>query len=361
LDRPDTQSRVVLPDVTQFIAGALREAELFAKSVEEMPPGASTRRFFRVVLADGKSLVAMYAPGTMGGPSAARQATGHGPFMATQALLAGWGLPVPAIIGSALERDLLFVEDLGEETLAQHLLRCPESAQGLYAEAVRQLSRAQAAFANAPSQGTVGERAFDYDLLRFEVDHFLDWALLARGAVLSQAQRDVFEAAADFLAKSIASLRRGFVHRDYQSKNLMVRERAAEKTLTWIDFQDAMLGPRAYDLVALLMDSYQNLDDAFVQARLHDYLGADSATDYAALRREFDLITVQRKLKDAGRFVYLERQRGNPSFLRYVDAAITRATAALDRIEGQAPELARLAEFLAEVLPLRSRDGQVPG
>lgn len=349
MDGPDTPTEVSL-----VIAEALRQAAITADIVEEMPPGASTRRFFRIRAPSGGSLVAMYAPGTMSGPSAARQATGHGTFLATQALLSEWGLPVPRIVGAALERGVLFVEDLGPETLAQHLLRCPENAGNLYSEAVRLTARAQGAFANASADCVVRERAFDYDLLRFEVDHFLDWALLARGATVSPAGRSAFEAAADFLARTVASLERGFVHRDYQSRNLMVRETTVGPSLTWIDFQDAMLGPRAYDLVALLMDSYQNFDEDFVAARLSEYLEASGGGDYVRLREEFDLITVQRKLKDAGRFVYLERERGNASFLAYVDGSITRATTALSRIRSSAPELERLADFLIEVLPLQN-------
>jgi aminoglycoside/choline kinase family phosphotransferase len=296
-------------------------------------------------------MVAMYAPGAMGGPSAARQATGHESFLTTQALLKSWGLPVPEVHAAVTEEGVLFVEDLGTETLAEHLLRCPAAAPDLYAEAIRLLARAQAEFETAPRDCVVTQRAFDYELLRFEVDHFLDYGLLARGITVSPAGRDVFDTAADYLASSVARLERGFVHRDYQSRNLMVREASAGPSLTWIDFQDAMLGPRAYDLVALLMDSYQDFDHDFVEARLVAYLEARGGGSFATLQREFDLITVQRKLKDAGRFVYLHQKRNDPSFLRYVDGAIDRATTALERIKSGVPALERLADFLREVLP----------
>ena len=75
----------------------------------------------------------------------------------------------------------------------------------------------------------------------------------------------------------------------------MVRGARGDERLVWIDFQDALLGPRVYDLVALLNDSYQTFDDAFVGARLDEYamhrgLDADSRRD---IGREFDLVTVQ--------------------------------------------------------------------
>ncbi len=96
----------------------------------------------------------------------------------------------------------------------------------------------------------------------------------------------------------------------------MVRREGSDgdwRSLCWIDFQDALLGPRVYDLVALLNDSYQTFDRPFVEARLDEYvqaarLGADRR---AELGREFDRVTVQRKLKDAGRFVFIDRVKSN--------------------------------------------------
>ena len=63
------------------------------------------------------------------------------------------------------------------------------------------------------------------------------------------------------------------MHRDYQSRNLMVVDDGTLR-LVWIDFQDALLGPRVYDLVALLNDSYQEFDRPFVEARLAEYAEA---------------------------------------------------------------------------------------
>jgi aminoglycoside/choline kinase family phosphotransferase len=134
----------------------------------------------------------------------------------------------------------------------------------------------------------------------------------------------------------------------------MVRECDAELRLTWIDFQDAMLGPRVYDLVALLMDSYQSFDSLFIERRLQEFsrergLGTDAETT-ARLAYEFDLVTVQRKLKDAGRFVFLDRVNGNSSFLQYVEPTIVRARAALRRIAATAEPLRRLEGLLNQVL-----------
>ena len=87
-----------------------------------------------------------------------------------------------------------------------------------------------------------------------------------------------------------------------------------------IDFQDALLGPRQYDLVALLRDSFVELEPELVEAMLRRYLDRLHAEggprlDPGPFREVFDLLTVQRKLKDAGRFVFIDRVKKNPGFL----------------------------------------------
>jgi N-acetylmuramate 1-kinase len=269
-------------------------------------------------------------------------------------LLASHGIRVPALLAEACESGWLLVEDLGE-TLAQHLEHSPKDKSSLYQRAVRDLADAQRALATLPEHSIVRKRAFDVDLLRWEIDHFREWALEARNITLSDADRAVFARASEYLAGAIAAWPRGFVHRDYQSRNLMVlpdSRGTAEHEIAWIDFQDAMLGPRVYDLVALLGDSYQSFDGEFVAARLTEFaqhMGFDAKTE-ASVAREFDMVTVQRKLKDAGRFVFIERKNGNSSFLKFVEPTIEKARASLERLHDD-PELRPLAALLDRVCP----------
>ncbi len=131
---------------------------------------------------------------------------------------------------------------------------------------------------------------------------------------------------------------------------MVVANEKGSHDLAWIDFQDAMLGPRVYDLVALLGDSYQSFDPAFVDSRLSEFcseLDLDQAQQ-DELRRQFEMVTVQRKLKDAGRFVFFERKNGNPSFLKFIEPTIAKARASLSRLADD-PKLQGLTELLARV------------
>jgi aminoglycoside/choline kinase family phosphotransferase len=319
----------------------------------EMAGGASTRKFFRVGLGEGQSAVAMYVPSPSQEIAKANEHGRRWPFLEIRDLLHARGVQVPKIFAEACDDGLLLVEDLGE-TLAQHLVHSPQDRTYLYQAAVRDLAEAQRALWPLPHGSIILERAFDEDLLRWEVDHFREWAIEARGLAFSAADRAVFDAAATYLARTIAALPRGFVHRDYQSRNLMVVRdiESSRLTLAWIDFQDAMLGPRVYDMVALLSDSYQQFDADFIEARLDEFAThlELSQAERVDLGREFDMVTVQRKLKDAGRFVFIDRKNQNPSFLQFVEPTIEKARSSLKRLQAD-PNLHALLELLNRVCP----------
>jgi len=297
----------------------------------------------------------MYVPLPSQELSKAKETGRRWPFLEVRELLAERGIRVPQLLAESCDAGWLLVEDLGD-TLAQHLEHSPDDKLALYQSAVRDLARAQRALVALPDDSIVRQRAFDVDLLRWELEHFLEWAMNARGIELDGTQRATFSAAADYLAATIASWPRGFVHRDYQSRNLMViASTGGARDLAWIDFQDAMLGPRVYDLVALLGDSYQTFDRAFIDSRLREFcreLSLDAAQE-AELDRQFEMVMVQRKLKDAGRFVFIERKNGNPSFLKFIDPTIAKAQASLARLADD-PKLDGLRELLSQIFPERT-------
>jgi N-acetylmuramate 1-kinase len=319
-----------------------------------MPGGASTRRYYRVALPNDKSAVAMFVPeGAKPEEVQKEHAGARWPFLEVRDLLAERGIDVPSVLAEDTPRGWLVIEDLGDDTLANWLLRNPGDKRALYTKAVTDLAKAQRALSKLPKGCVVASRTFDYELLRWEIDHFREWGLDARDKKLSAEDAPRFAEIADRLAKRVAALPQGFVHRDYQSRNLMVVDNDSLR-LVWIDFQDALLGPRVYDLVALLNDSYQEFDRKFVEERLAEYADAAELPADARARKglvdEFDLVTVQRKLKDAGRFVFIDRQKGNPSFLRFVTPTIRKVDAALERLAPNDPDMAELREILKRTL-----------
>jgi aminoglycoside/choline kinase family phosphotransferase len=310
---------------------------------------ASMRSYWRVGAFPASHVVMVMPPGagpeevTKGGRPAVD------PFVDVQRYLAGLGVRVPAILGFEEDQGLMVLEDLGDQMLETRLL-AGDDGRALYEGAVDQLARLRAAAEATPHGCIAFSRAFDEDLYRWELHHFREWLLEAwKGATLAPAERAELDRELDRIAAALAAEPRGFTHRDYQSRNLMV---LASGEQVVIDFQDALLGPRQYDLVALLRDSYVELEAPFVEAMLRRYLARLEAAggprlDYGPFREVFDLLTVQRKLKDAGRFVFIDRVKKNPGFLVSIPASLRYVREAFAR----RPDLARLQALLARHVP----------
>jgi aminoglycoside/choline kinase family phosphotransferase len=271
------------------------------------------------------------------------------PFLNVQRYMASAGLPVPEIYLDAVNDGAVLLEDLGDETFVARIEGVStEVMEAWYGAAVDLMVRMHDRMWPVPEGCLAATRAFDYDLLRWELDHYREWGAEARsGRALESDLRGRLDRVFNDLANEIAALPRGFVHRDYQSRNLMVKgEDPIPKSLTIIDFQDALVGPRVYDLVALLNDSYVDVPGE-MQTRIISRYAVARDIDPRALEREFDLVTIQRKLKDGGRFVFIDRVKGNPDFLPFVEKSFQRVRSALERLPGHDD----LKKILARVDP----------
>ncbi|WP_394833934.1 phosphotransferase [Pendulispora rubella] len=350
---------MLAPDPTAMAAldALLARLGLVKVGVQPMAAGASTRQYVRVLLAGDRSAVGMFFPqGVQTDEIQQPLNPRRWPFLEVGDLLRERGVRVPEVLGDATDDGWLLLEDLGDDTLANYLLRHPEKKDALYTKAVRDLAAAQDRLATAPEGSIVASRAFDEALIRGELEHFREWGLEARGYHLARTDREAFEGISDRFARRVASFPRGFTHRDYQSRNLMVRAHATNGAgtpdLVWIDFQDALRGPRVYDLVTLLNDSYQDFDRTFIEARLDDYAQACrlSTEERSELDIQFDRVTVLRKLKNAGRFVFIDRVNDNPTFLKFLPSTYARIRASLARLAPHDEDMRALEAILDRVM-----------
>jgi N-acetylmuramate 1-kinase len=317
--------------------------------VKRLAGHASLRSYWRAGIFPGSWVVMVLPPDgrpeevTKGGPPAVN------PFVDVQRYLAALGVRVPRIHAFEEAEGLMVLEDLGDEMLETRLLAGAPPGP-LYQAAIDQLARMRAAAEARPGGCVAYTRAFDRDLYHWELMHFVEWGLEAwKGARLSPAEAEVVQRHFEAICRTLSAEPKGFTHRDYQSRNLMVLPSGEQAV---IDFQDALLGPRQYDLVALLRDSYVELDAPLVDTMLRRYLQALEVAggprlDQVTFRATFDLLTVQRKLKDAGRFVFIDRVKKNPDFLRSIPASLRYVRDAFARL----PDLAPLQEVLARHVP----------
>jgi hypothetical protein len=278
------------------------------------------------------------------------------PFLNLHRYLSRASYPVPQVYRTAMAAGFIALEDLGDRTFEQAVksARSPRERRGLYRHAIDLIAELQRVGAAHPDPSCLAfGRSFDYKLLRWELDHFKEWLLGAdRGVVLDPAEDRVVSAAFDDLARELSLAPPVLVHRDFQSRNLMVvgggRGRGRGR-IRVIDFQDALLGPRVYDLVALLRDSYVELPAAEVGEYLEYFAEISTKNSVISITEQFYKQTVQRKLKDAGRFIFIDRVRGNPGFLPSVAPSLRYVRDALLRVPGLAPLHEILARHVHEL------------
>lgn len=321
-------------------------------TVETMVGDASTRRYHRVRTQGGVpgSVVIMELPDEpLKSDEVSTGAPAELPFLNVQRYLAAGGIPVPQVYRADLGRGLVALEDLGDRTF-ESVVRDASTAERrrYYGAAMKQIVAIQQLGRRGVDPGCIAfSRRFDQTLLRWELDHFREWYLEAeRGVKLPEGELRTMNDAFDWLAGELAGAPPVLVHRDFQSRNLMVVGDGPD--LRIIDFQDALLGSEAYDLVALLRDSYVVLAPAELDQLVSDFIDLADVVDPAAFKRLFLLQTLQRKLKDIGRFVFIDRVRKNPSFLRWIPATAGYIRQAMS---GAPPELGGVVEILRRVTP----------
>ena len=347
LDEP-ALSQVLGAFVTSFAGGG-------TATVQTLVGDASSRRYHRVVVPGGTpgSVVVMELPDD---PLKSDEGSSHGlppelPFLNLQRYLTAGGLPVPHIHRYDARRGLLALEDLGDRTFEMAVKSAtPGARQALYRLAMKHIVALQQLGATRRDTACVAfGRRFDRALLLWELEHFREWYLEAEaGVVLTPAEAKAVESAFEWLAGTLADSPLVLVHRDFQSRNLMLVGSAAVPEIRIIDFQDALLGSRAYDLVALLRDSYVELPDNEIEGHVH-WFAEQIGQPAASFRRLFNLQALQRKLKDTGRFIYIDRVRRNPSFLRWIPTSLRHVAAALRQAP---PELQGLRAVLERHLPV---------
>ena len=304
-------------------------------TIEVASADASFRRYFRVTTADGTRIV-MDAP-----PDKEDIA----PFLKVQGLLAGCGVHVPAVLAADLPRGLLLLEDLGNTPLLS-TLQAGADPGPLYSSALQALAQIQLTGAQAATQLA----PYDAPVLRRELQLMPEWFCHTHlQLTLSPPERAMLAATEAFLVDEALAQPQVLVHRDYHSRNLMV---TATHSPGIIDFQDALQGPAAYDLVSILKDCYISWPREQVEAWVAEFrallLAAGSAGELLAGRsqaqylRWFDLIGLQRHIKVLGIFARLFWRDGKAGYLNDLPLTLAYVRDTASRF----PELADFSRFV---------------
>jgi tRNA threonylcarbamoyl adenosine modification protein YjeE len=321
---------------------------------------ASNRAYESVYPANGTTrLVLMDAPKRPNGPpirdgkpysQLVHLAEDVRPFVAIGQALRERGFAAPAVLAQELDAGLLLLEDLGEEGVLDDLGKP-------IAERYRASAACLAAIHDTPFEREIiipgGHHHvipdFDRAAMKFEVELLLDWHLPWKrgGQAVSTAERERYLDIWDHLIDELANADTSIVLRDFHSPNILWRgDREGHDRVGLIDFQDAMIGPAAYDVVSLVQDARVTIERPLMDQLMADYLSARARTssfDEASFLKSWAIMSAQRACKLNGLWVRLRDRDAKPGYMRHLHRTLWHLAVAFEH-----PVLAPLRNWCIE-------------
>lgn len=298
-----------------------------------MQGDASSRAYERLHQADGRSAVLMLSPPRSDGPAIrggkpysaiARLAERVDAFVAIDRGLIELGLSAPAIIAQDVAEGVLLIEDLGTQGVVADGAPIPERYEAAV-DVLAELHRHA-----LPTILPVGDGRshlipdYDAEAMMIEVELLTDWYAphIAGAPMPAVAKKDfarLWEAMFDVLAKGPKI----WTLRDYHSPNLIwLPDRQGLRKVGLIDFQDAVLGHPAYDVVSLAQDARIDVPPALELRLIARYATARRSADpdfnvedFAAA---YAILGAQRNTKILGIFARLDKRDGKPAYLKHL-------------------------------------------
>jgi hypothetical protein len=328
---------------------------------QRMPGDASTRSYARLIRDDGV-VILMNFPRRADGPAvyngksysaAVHLAEDVKPWVAIAGGLRERGFSAPSIHHADIDAGFLIIEDFGADGLiegdpprpiAERYQAAADILAALHRETLPDV------LPLAPLV-TYAIPIFDTDALLVEAGLMLEWYLPDRGVLPTNNLRAEFAMMWRDLLEKPAAAPKTWVMRDFHSPNLIwLDQRLGAAKVGIIDFQDAVLGPAAYDLVSLLQDARVDVPEQLELALLTRYIKArrssDDTFEPAGFAELYAIMSAQRNTRLLGTFARLNRRDGKPQYLRHQPRIWTYLGRSLVH-----PLLARAREWYAANVP----------
>ncbi len=306
-----------------------------AAQVSSLAGDASNRKYFRLTQAgSNETAVLMDAPPAKGEDTQ--------PFVEIAQYLTGIGLSAPHILASDQAQGFLLLEDLGDALFARVIPDDPASEPQLYTAATDVLI---ALHDQTPKPGL---KPYDPPVMADMAALAFDWYASGTGQQTSTVStvRDTFRIAIKAVLAQHANQTDVLIQRDYHAENLLwIPDRTGIARVGLLDFQDAMLGHRAYDLVSLLQDARRDVPERIQTEMIQRYIAVTGA-DQGAFETAYTCLGAQRSLRILGVFARLCIRDGKPG---YIDL-IPRVWAHLQNNLAH-PGLNEIRDILKDTLP----------
>lgn len=263
---------------------------------------ASNRKYERLTQAGGTRIL-MDAPPDNGEDIR--------PFASVTTYLRDAGLSAPEIYAQDAQNGFLLLEDLGDDLFARVIAHDPSLEAPLYEAAVDVLlDLHQAPQPDVPR--------FDAEVMADATCLVLDWYRYGPPGSVNTETRSAFKSAMRAALQPLDAVPPVLIQRDYHAENLIwLPERSGTQRVGLLDYQDAVLGHPAYDLVSILQDARRDVSPD-VQAAMIDRYIAGSHINEADFRNAYALLGLQRNLRILGVFARLSSAYGKPHYVDFI-------------------------------------------
>ena len=315
----------------------LHQRGLDPRSLSPLIQDASFRRYFRLSNTD-RPILLMDAP---------LELEDVGQFVKIARHLTAVGLKAPEIIDFDQEYGFLLLEDFGDDTFTR-LIAAGADDTSLYPLAVDVLI----ALHSHPDSASIDLPLYDRNLLIQEALLLTDWyAPVIRNNTTSTEMRHSYISIWQEILDSLPEPAHSLVLRDFHVDNLMwVPPGIGTSGCGLLDFQDAVIGPMAYDLVSLLEDARRDINPNLVESMIQRYHEAMPLLEIENFRSWYHVLGAQRHCKVAGIFIRLLLRDGKSHYIRH----IPRVMHLLEQ-KFNIPELLPLRQWLDSWLPERNQ------
>jgi len=316
----------------------------------QLPNDCSPRLYFRVTLADNSSLILMDSDPDLGEDIR--------PFLALTYELEKQGFTVPKVISVDINKGLALLSDMGDNLFNTHLNSQPADEMRLYKSAVELLVHVQEKEISNPLAFNTDEyhRVFSYGMVQYlnELKVFLNWYVKeALGRPVSEAASNEFIAIWRGLLTLLKNDDPVLVLRDFHADNLFWYAKATGiSTIGLIDYQDALFGHPAYDLVSLLEDARRDVSDNVVTEAMRYYMILTNEKNEELFKRDYAILAAQRNLKILGIFMRMARHLKRDKYLDYLPRVWRYLNNDLKH-----PALAPVRDWLDRWIPIELRIG----
>jgi len=317
----ETSERLLVEEL--FLKSKSKDSKLVqVENVEKLTGDASTRRYYRVY-SEGVSYVAC-----LDTPNSENTENN---FLTLQRVLNDEGVRVPKIIDRDLTKGYILQEDLGDATFLKELPPMSELEEfDFYKSAIDLVAKIHLIDTNKYGAEKFTQLSFDFEKLFSEME-FSKKFFLHRFLGVNPESMEVKKLYLELgkICRDLEQLPRVLVHRDYHSRNLMIKN----KEQVVIDFQDARMGTPLYDIASLLDDCYYQLvpeNKLKLQKYYYDlYYSKVTTETFEQFVRHYDLMTIQRVYKAIGSFAYIYADRSDLRYVKYIGFAFEKLRSVL--------------------------------